>query len=493
MKRIILLMAAVMVAGAMQGQNVIIKKGNEGNRTDPQMVANGRYLATVDGLDCWLTQSEEGARGFVEDEDWQVVRLNDDMFPLERRELLMTEHCVPLAWAVKGKWASMLLVDSSQRKQTTVLKASVSLDSLQLKDGRVDTVTKFAYAKKDRCHVWGAMSANGEYMGTLSVVQYTERKQYISIATVYDAELKEVWSREFAVGTVECIYITDDGRMLTLGTEREGEEEHFIICVIDRLGGDKFNMTVQCEPVKDMRIVNVLGPQMLCAGLIKSADAKKDEDLTSGVATLSFNLDSMSIGGFTMRYFQNEDINILTNEKTKKIQRDRELPDVVPLSYVPTSYGFVMSVGRMVEEKDVNANGTKTCDYNGVGIHLVAVDATGAVKWVRNVRRNDRQTDSKALLRTPLFMMGETLCLVKNENRKEPGEYIISNDAREYEVGDKSNLVLYRFSEEGDVRKDVLERKTKQALGAAALRYDGTTLLITVKGSKTRKMEMTLQ
>jgi hypothetical protein len=47
----------------------------------------------------------------------------------------------------------MLLVDSSQRKQTTVLKASVSLDSLQLKDGRVDTVTKFAYAKKDRCHV----------------------------------------------------------------------------------------------------------------------------------------------------------------------------------------------------------------------------------------------------------------------------------------------------------------------------------------------------
>jgi hypothetical protein len=281
--------------------------------------------------------------------------------------------------------------------------------------------------------------------------------------------------------------------MLTLGTEREGEEEHFIICVIDRRGGDKFNMTVQCEPVKDMRIVNVLGPQMLCAGLIKPADAKKDENLASGVATLSFNLDSMSIGGFTMRYFQNEDINILTNEKTKKIQRDRELPDVAPLSYVPTSYGFVMAVGRMVEEKDVNANGTKTCDYNGVGIHLVAVDATGAVKWVRNVRRNDRQTDSKALLRTPLFMMGETLCLVKNENRKEPGEYIISNDAREYEVGDKSNLVLYRFSEEGDVRKDVLERKTKQALGAAALRYDGTALLITVKGSKTRKMEMTLQ
>jgi hypothetical protein len=194
-----------------------------------------------------------------------------------------------------------------------------------------------------------------------------------------------------------------------------------------------------------------------------------------------------------MRYFQNEDINILTNEKTKKIQRDRELPDVAPLSYVPTSYGMVMAVGRMVEGKDVNANGTKTCDYSGVGIHLVAVDATGAVKWVRNVRRNDRQTDSKALLRTPLFMMGETLCLVKNENHKEPGEYIISNDAREYEVGDKSNLVLYRFSEEGDVRKDVLERKTKQALGAAALRYDGTALLITVKGSKTRKMEMTLQ
>ena len=490
MKRLLLTVVALATLTVAQAQSVVIKKGNEGKRTDPEMVTNGHYLGTIDGLDCILTQSSEGAKGFAEDDDWQVVLINDDMFPLDRRELRMTHHCSLLATATEGKWASMLLVDSSQRKQTVLLKATVSMDSLLLKGGRVDTVTSYSYAKKDHCRMWGATSANGQYVGVLTVVQYKERKEYIAVVSMYDAGLKELWSREFAVGTVDAIYVTDDGRMLTLGADRRGEEEHFTIDVIDNKGGEKFGLSMSCERVKYMRIVNVVDNSMVCTGLFEPYESDPDDELTGGVVTMSFSLDSMAMNGFSMRYFQNEDINIMTNEKTKKIQKERELPNVVPLSYVPAPYGAVVSVGVKEHIKLVNANGTHTHDCAAQGIHLVAVDNRGEVKWVRNLRRMDRQDDGEELMQTLPYMHGDVLCLVKNEHPKSPAEYVISKEAKEFEVGDKSNLVLYRISADGEVSKDILEKKTRQVLGSVAIRPDGTAVLMTVNDSKTRKMEM---
>lgn len=503
MRKIVVLTMAIALSTTVWGQlNITLKKGEESKKTDREMVANGYYLATVEGLDLWLTQSSEGAKGFEEDEDWQVVGVNDNLFPLVRRELKKTNHCKVLTVTTSDKWASALLVDSSERRETAILKAIVSLDSLKLRNGAVDTVRTFKYAKKDRCHVWGAVSANGEFAATLSVVEYKERKQYIAIASMYDAELEMLWEREYAVGTVDAIYVTDDGQLLTVGLEEQKKgnsradkmtEEKIIISVIDKKGGDTYGITIQCERLKDFQIVNVVDNKMMCMGLFSPAESDEEDDLTGGVVAMSFSLDSLAMNGFTMRYFQNEDINILKNEKTKKIQKDRALPSVGPLNYVRTEDGAVVVASYKPVENNVNANGTYSGLYAIKGIHVVAFDADAKVKWVHNLRCNDVQEGSDDLLHPAVFMVDAGLCVVKSESRKEPEEYIISKDAREYEVGDKGNLVLYRFDDKGEVSKWVLEKKTKYSVGSAAVREDGTVLLMTVCDNKTRKVEMRVE
>lgn len=499
MRKTIVFAVVTMLSATVWGQlSITLKKGEESKKTDREMVANGYYLATMEGVDYWLTQSSEGAKGFEEDKDWQVVRLDENLFPMERRELKKTDHCRILAVVTSEKWASSLLVDSSRRNMTTILKASVSMDSLELKGGKVDTVTTFKYAKKDHCHVWGTVSANGEFVATLSVVEYKEKKQYIAVATMYDAELEELWSREYAVGTVDAIYVTDDGVLLTLGVNgdhkknrsAEAAEEKMTINVIDQKGGDTYGVTMQCDPLKDFSIVNVVDNKMICTGLFTPAEEDEEDNLRGGVVAMSFSLDSLSISGFTMRFFQNEDMNILKNEKTKKIQKVRVLPDVVPLCNVRTDDGVVMIVSHSPVEKKVNANGTEEGVYSTVGIHMVAFDASTKVKWVRNLRCNDVQEENNDLLFPAVFSLDAGLCVVKNENRKEPEEYIISKEAREYEVGDKGNLVLYRLDEKGEVSKWILEKNTRHSVASAAVKEDGSVLLMTVGGGKTRKVEM---
>jgi hypothetical protein len=92
-----------------------------------------------------------------------------------------------------------------------------------------------------------------------------------------------------------------------------------------------------------------------------------------------------------------------------------------------------------------------------------------------------------------LFAKGDTVCLVKSEHPKYPGSYDIAKDAKELEMGDKNNLVLYAVSVAGDVKKTVLEQKTKHSLVSAAKRENGDIVMLTLDGSKSRMVEMKIE
>ncbi len=178
------------------------------------------------------------------------------------------------------------------------------------------------------------------------------------------------------------------------------------------------------------------------------------------------------------------------NKKTKKVQKEKVMPMVVPLAYAATPYGAVLAVGHRHVLRYKNANGTISTTYFTQGIHLVAIDDNANVKWVRNLRRNDIEKDEDGMLYMALFAENDTVCLVKSECAKYPADYNIAKEAKEYEMGDKGNLVLYRVAEDGEVRKDILEQKTKHMLVSAAKSEDGSVLLLTLKGRKSRLVEL---
>ena len=153
-------------------------------------------------------------------------------------------------------------------------------------------------------------------------------------------------------------------------------------------------------------------------------------------------------------------------------------------------YGAVVAVGHRHRLRYTNANGTIENSWYARGIHLLAVDTLGELKWVRNIRRCDQTDITDGLLDIHLFADGDKACLLKNEHHKEPVEYIITEEAREYEVGDKSNLVLYSISGNGVVSKDLMEKETKQMLAGMGRRMDGSWILLSFRGSKCRKAVM---
>lgn len=496
MKKLLLTVAAMMALGSVWGQKEgLTLVGEESKKVEADMMINAHYLGSLEGLDIWLTRSADGVKGLANKRDWHVVKFGDVLVPMECADLPETQNCKVLGAlgcqqnASGIHKASVMLVDSSAKGRTTLLRARLSTDTLRLMEG-MDTVDSYTYGRKDRSRVWSAVSPNGRYLAVLTIVQYMERKDYISVTKVFDENLNVVWAKDYGVGVMEDIYVDDEGTVYTLGTERTSNGERFLSNVMNQSSANSYRLDVQCDPVHDLRIANVIGKKLLCMGLVTMTTADPDENLTSGVVTMVMDVDSGAMASFKMRFFQNEDKNILLNKNTKKVQRDQDMPMIAPLGSIRMPYGAVAAVGHRHHLRYVNANGTVTNSYYGQGIHLVAFDTIGTVKWVRNLRRNDKNEMTDELIDLKMFAVDDKAYVMKNEDCDEPAEYIITEEADEYEVGDKSNLVLYEIGAEGDVTKSILEKATKHTLASFGQRMDGSWVLLSFRGNKCRMAVM---
>lgn len=487
MKRLVLmgLMGLMVLVGKeVSGQMVTLTKGNEGKTMDDEDVKSARFLGNDGDRFCWLMKEDD------RDNDWSVFALDRDLNVRGHLSLPVDKEYKVVALIKNGPLANVVMVDSSRAKRTTVVQFSIDMDSLSLVDNKIDTVKNFEMAKGDCCIVWGATSEDGEFLGLLTVYQMTSKKQYSAVAMMYDREMNELWTREFPLGTTECVAVSNEGELVTLGHEREGASEHFDVAVLNARSGDSYRMTVNSERVNDMQIVNVQNRKVYCAGVFSPKESDPEDNLVGGTAMLVFDLDSTCVTGFTLCPFQNEDVNILLNKKTKKVQKEKIVPMVTVLAGAGTADGCVLAVGHRHTLHYMNANGSVTTSYYAQGLQLVAVNEKAEVKWVRNLRRNDMVYGSDELLYVSLFTEGDSVFLMKMESPKYPTEYDIAKEAKEYELGDKGNLVLYSVTEEGEVHKTILEQKTKHMLISSARSDDGNILMLTLNGRKSRMVEM---
>lgn len=494
MKRFLAIISVVCgIWSGAAAQNITIAKGEPGKWMDEESVQNAWYLGRHGEHDCWLTRTEDGPKSFVRSDDWQVVEVDRNLRVLGRLELPMSRMCKVVTARLVDGTADVVLVDSSETKSVTILRAGVVLDSMKLVDNKIDTLLQYEKTPTDRSYVWGAVSENGDYMGVLMLLQMTKKLQYSAEALMFDENMEQIWRKEYGVGTTSSIAVSNDGEMITLGYEEVSDGERITINVITSRSGDTYGLTMSCDRIKDMQILNVVGRKVLCGGLFSPRDSNPKDRMVGGTVSMAFDMDSMSVTKFVMHPFQNEDMNILLNKKTKKVQRSQMTPMVSPLAYVRMPYGAVLAVGHRHVMHYMNANGTVSTSHYTQGIHLVAMDESGNVMWTRNVRRNDMQKNMDDKLYIALFAKGDTVCLVKSEHPKYPGSYDIAKDAKELEMGDKNNLVLYAVSAVGDVKKTVLEQKTKHSLVSAAKRENGDIVMLTLDGSKSRMVEMKIE
>lgn len=464
-------------------QGLTLTQGEEGKNVDVESVMDALFVGSSDEATFWLMKDDD------RDDRWSVLSLDLNMKELKRLDLPLGSGYERIAVMQVGSAASVVMVDSSAAKRTTVVRVAIDLDSLVLSQGGIDTLADVALAKGDGCHVWGAVSASGEYMGLLTVHRMAAKKQYVAEAMMFDAGMQMQWRKEFPVGRTASVAVTDEGLLVTLGNEHQGTVEHLQVSVIGEDRGESYLAEISSDRVESLQIVSVLGRKVIGAGVFAPTGSKAEDRLVRGTAMMVFDIDSMAVTGFSLNLFQNEDVNIMLNKKTKKVQKDRAVPMVVPLASAAMPWGAVLAVGHRHGLRSVNANGTVSTTYYTQGIHLVAIDEDANVRWVRNIRRNDMAKGDEGLLYMALFAQDDTVCLLKSESYKYPEDYNIAKEAKEYEMGDKGNLVLYRVAGNGDVEKQILEAETKHTLVSAVRCADDSLILTTVKGKKSRLMK----
>ena len=470
MKRLTII--ALLLATAVADAQFIIDKGTESRHIDDDRMVDAKFIGRTEEGMIWVSQARNG---------WQVVGADHQMEPT-RTQGLKTDAEELLAATMSGDTVTLVLADRSHRQRTDLLIARCT----PLGEWKVDTLQTLAHGKKDNCLLWGAVSPSGNRIGLCSIVEYTESKQYSAFITLLTADGMKEFRHEYPLGTMDQLRVTDDGRIVTIGTEQDGMTLHVIVNYADRSHAETNEALVTCEPPRELQIANIIGSRMIAMGTISGSGFRGAEEFCGGTVALAYDLAEARLAGFTIRPFHNEDINILYNKPTKKVQRDLLCEHATPLDFIPLPYGAAMAIGRNFEKISLADNGTEEHSFSRVGLHIMAVDTAANVLWTRNLRRNDWQKGNPDLLNVGFATMGDTLCIVKSESRKLPAAYEIGKEAKMLKMGDKSNIVLYTIAPGGEVHKDILEAKSKHSVLHLTKQFD----IITVHGSRLRHIKL---
>lgn len=477
---ILLVIVAMLSSASVAAQGGYSTTHGAAARNADRTLLRGLYLGQYEGYHCWA--------GHCADGNIRVALTDDDLtFHGEADLPEATRYCDILSGTLRDGVVHLMIVDSASEGHTMVYKAAVELalvgtDSTALAMATIDSLT---YGPTDHCYVWTALSPNGQWVGKVVVVQYPERLQYSALAELYDCKMNRVWEKEYAVGSMEQLCVTDQGELVSLGYEAYDGETHFVYNIIGKERASSFDVVVACYPVRQLRLAGVVGRKAVGVGLFTPEDSREQDNLCGGTLGMAFDIDSAILTGFTMRPFQNEDMNIMLNQKTRTIQTQQIL-DLVSISGVATtSYGAVLAAGRNWRSNIVEDNGVPYHTHTRMGLHLTAIDTNGNVRWVRNIRRNDIQRDNDDLLNIGFHSYGDTVAVVKTEYPRTPVTYDVSHSTKPLIAGKKSNLALYTIAPNGKVEKWMLDFKKKQALLRSTLRPNGELVLLTCDGRHT--------
>ncbi len=457
-----------------------LQKGMETKEVEPEFISTAHYIGEYQGLTCWVGNGRRHNK--------QVVLMDNNLNVKRAVTLKYDDEYNVLATALDSNRAAIVLMFRDGKRLTKLYGSVVDLDTMRSVHGDRDymLLDSMAYGRKDRCHVWAATSPDRTKLGLVTVVEYTENKQYSARARLFDAKLDEQWVKNYALGTTDEICVSDDGMVVTLGRETMPDKTILVVNVMSAHKSDTYEATVKCEPLIEMRLAGMSGHNMMAIGTFSTPGSDLRDEMCSGVAGLSFNVDSGIVNNFVLRAFTSEDINILLNKKTKKIQRHLETDLVSIAALTTTPYGAVACLGRNYLLNKPENDGTTSDIFYRTGLHMFALNADGTVRWVRNLRRNDMQKKYDDLLNIALTTVDDDVLLLKNEHSKYPSGYDISDDAKEMEAGDKSNMVFYTIGPDGETHKVIVEQKTKQTLLRAEKGSDNRLIYLTRRGSRSR-------
>ncbi len=464
MKRLIII-AMMLAAVAGQAQFKLIK-GPESKAFSANTLSTATLLGRYEDNNVWLNETRHG---------WCVTALDHVFQPVASVEI-RTNAKELVAATIKGNSATLLIAERV-KNQTTVYVAHLSLDSTTA----VDTfATMTTTSNKDKCRLWGATSPSGNYMGCMMITEFNETKQYNAIAYLLDASGKEVHNYEYPLASMDDMFVTDDGRIVTLGYECNNSKVQFSVNYITAKKVESGAGTIDCNAIRDIEIVNVIGDRMIAMGTIQG-NGRKALKTCGGVLALSYDLAESKIHNYSIRPFSTEDMNIFYNRKLNKDSKEDAAKNIMVMERMATNFGGVMALSRSFDQLKSGNDGLEKHTYTRVGLHVVAVDMDGNVKWISNLRSYDVQKNNGNLIGIGMVNgINDEVYIYKYQNIGMPWIFSNVKPAKKMQVGKKNNLVRFAIDQEGNTTMTVIEPKSKHSL----LRVTPNEEIITLRGKK---------
>lgn len=466
MKRLIII--AMMLAAITSQAQLQLNAGLESKAVSADVLEKGTMLGSFENNSMWITPIRHG---------WRLMALDRDLQIVQAAEMEINADKL-LAATMNGNNATMVL-QQQEKKNTYVLVAHLSLDG----ESSIDTLASYNMpGRKDKCLIWGATSQLGNYMGVVTVQLFVDSAEYIPTAYLIAPRGNVVYKHAFAMTSIDQIFVTDNGRIVTLATDNTEAGVEVMVNYVTSNLTDTSRNNIPCDPLRDIKIVNVVGNRMVAIATT-STRGRKADNTCNGVMAFSFDLDSAKIHKCTSQKFTVEDINVLYNRYLRKNVKHMVAENVSILATVPTSYGGAIAITRSFEEQKTTNDGIYHHLFQHMGIHVVAANTEGELAWVSNIRCHDLQENNGDKLYIGIIGDGKNVYVYKTESPKDSYTYDINRASKVQKAGKKGNLVRYAILPNGFVEKAVLERKTKHSF----LLVTNNEEIITFRGRKLRR------
>ncbi|MBR1851388.1 MAG: hypothetical protein IJ789_08505 [Bacteroidales bacterium] len=483
-KIMLFVLCAIMGSAAISQEAIPVTYGRPASNYSAQQANQTIYLGEYGIYQC-LVIPQVSSRG--KEGDIEVVLSDGDMRVQRRCVLPNTKKMDLLSARLNDGIVAIVLVDRSNSKHVQVWQSLINLETMQMVSSEdinhplpvgLTEIFRADISRKQKCYVWAPVSQNGTYGGLIAIVANPDKDEYTTTEICYDEHMNRTWEVSSPLGTVCRAAMTNNGSMYTLGYDvADDGQTLFTVCEITAAGASTYTFGGQMDHILDAEILNIEGGRLVAGGYTCSPKSPKKSDKCNGVFGLAFDINEKALAGnISMRPFQNEDYCVLTNQSTKKNLKQEYLKqDIETIGSVATNWGGAMAVGSYEIRRSLDADGIATETRFCLGIHIFGVDRNGSIAWARNVRRNDYQNLTTVYLNALLLASGDKVGLYKCESPKFPTDYNITQPAKKLRMGAKNNLVFYTFSENGDVRKTILDKKQKLILLGHPYKKSDTT------------------
>lgn len=476
MKKTLLTLFIVCLAGATQSQNIGFQMGEKtnGKAYSPKMIhlAEGMQAGEVLVVEPVLKAVSGPMINPVKS---VKVRLCD-MEWNDARSVTLAETKGDGICEVFRSDNRLHVLLSHVAKNTLKLR-HVALDAQTLDIASDNALVDVAMQKGDEGYVWTATSPGGLYHGAVYAV-WGKKEGSSAMAILYDKDMNKLWERPLAYSDIYQILVCDNGTIATLrpGTIDGNNDITAFRINVANADGEKHGEYVLDADVSDVALMACEGGKVLAVALEGKGGygflriGTLGNRSYTGLWGLVFDLDTETITRSNRHEFTDADIRLFVNADAgqKVLSHKTDYVHLLDRCTTPQGGAALYQRSWKVETRNAKTGMTMSETVYSIGILLVQANMEGELTISRIPHNN--QNASWPDVGADVFPYNGKVYVLTNESKHETDEYTPDRPAQRSKSLLMANaaLSLYWFTPDGQGAKKVIEKERKSILNTPA-------------------------